>query len=70
MHKGVKMIFYALKMLCFMLLTVLAVDLFYLYYNGSWYDPVKAIELTEVILLYGLAILGIIMVIKGGTELK
>jgi ABC-type polysaccharide/polyol phosphate export permease len=30
---------------------VLALDLLYLYFVGSWYDPVKWIELTEVVVL-------------------
>ena len=40
-------------------LVVLAVDLLYLYYAGAWYDPIKIIEVTEVVLLYVIAILGI-----------
>ena len=42
-----------------MLLVVLAGDLLYLYYAGGWYDPSKIIELTEVTLLYAIAVLGI-----------
>lgn len=30
---------------------VLALDLLYLYFYGSWYDPVRWIELTEVVVL-------------------
>jgi hypothetical protein len=30
---------------------VLALDLLYLYFAGSWYDPVRWIELTEVVVL-------------------
>jgi len=30
---------------------VLALDLLYLYFAGSWYDPVRWIELTEVAVL-------------------
>jgi hypothetical protein len=30
---------------------VLALDLLYLYFVGSWYDPVRWIELTEVTVL-------------------
>ena len=30
---------------------VLAIDLLYLYFAGSWYDPIKWIEITEVSLL-------------------
>ena len=31
---------------------VLASDLLYLYYAGAWYDPIKIIEVAEVIWLY------------------
>lgn len=41
-------------------LTVLAIDLLYLYYSGAWYEPIKAIEYSEVAFLYMLIILGII----------
>ena len=30
---------------------ILALDLLYLYFAGSWYDPIRWIELTEVVLL-------------------
>jgi fumarate reductase subunit C len=30
---------------------VLALDLLYLYFSGSWYDPIRWIELTEVVVL-------------------
>lgn len=30
---------------------VLALDLLYLYFAGSWYDPIRWIELTEVAVL-------------------
>ena len=35
-----------------LMLVILALDLLYLYYGGYWYDPVKAIEMAEVILLW------------------
>ena len=43
-----------------LLLAVLAADLLYLYSCGSWYDPIKAIEIAEVILLSFIVILGIV----------
>ena len=30
---------------------ILALDLLYLYFVGSWYDPIRWIELTEVVVL-------------------
>jgi hypothetical protein len=30
---------------------VLSMDLLYLYFVGSWYDPIRGIELTEVVIL-------------------
>lgn len=50
-------------------LIVLAGDLLYLYYTGAWYDPSKIIEITEVVFLYILIVLGItglILNMKGG----
>ncbi len=34
------------------LLIALPADLLYLYYSGLWYDPIKALEVTEVVILY------------------
>ena len=39
---------------------VLALDLLYLYFAGSWYDPIRWIELTEV------AVLGIVSLVYLG----
>lgn len=47
-----------------LMLTVLAGDLLYLYYIGSWYDPIKLIEISEVVLLYICVIGGIVWTIK------
>jgi hypothetical protein len=44
-------------------LTVLSGDLLYLYYAGGWRDPVKYIEIIELIALYLLAACGIIWLI-------
>ena len=30
---------------------IMALDLLYLYFAGSWYDPIKWIEITEVSML-------------------
>ena len=46
-----------------MMMVVLASDLLYLYYTGCWYDPIKWIEITEVVLLYGLSLSGISYVV-------
>lgn len=43
-----------------MMLSALAIDLLYLYYAGAWYDPSRAIEVIEIILLYSLACFGIV----------
>lgn len=40
-----------LEMLLAGIPVVLALDLLYLYFSGSWYDPVRWIELTEVVAL-------------------
>ena len=31
---------------------VLSGDLLYLYYAGRWYDPIKFVEISEVVILY------------------
>jgi len=40
------------------ILMALASDLLYLYYAGGWYDPIKFIEIAEVVLLYAIGCLG------------
>jgi hypothetical protein len=35
---------------------VLAGDLLYFYYSGTWFDPIAYIEFTEVVVLYILGI--------------
>lgn len=45
-------------------LVVLAVDLLYLYFNGAWWDSIKAIEYTEVFILVIIVIIGIIKLIQ------
>ena len=42
-----------------MMLTVTAIDLLYLYYQGAWHDPLKIIETAEVVLLYAFAVSGL-----------
>jgi len=34
----------------------------YIYYQGAWYDPIKWIEITEVVLLYVIDIVSFCMV--------
>jgi hypothetical protein len=43
-----------------LLLSVTSADLLYLYYIRAWYDPVILIEISEVILLYIMTILGLV----------
>jgi len=38
---------------------VLSADLLYLFYKKAWYDPIKLIEVSELIMLYSFIILGI-----------
>jgi len=40
-------------------LSVLAGDLLYLYFIDSWYDPIKLIKYSEVVLLFVFVVLGI-----------
>ena len=42
-----------------MLLFVTCGDLLYLYFMGSWYDPIELIEYTEVVLMFVFALLGL-----------
>ena len=42
-----------------LLLTVLAGDLLYLYYAGGWQEPIKVIEIAELVLLYLMIPLGV-----------
>ena len=46
------------------LLVALGGDLLYLYSLGLWYDPVKWIEVSEVVLLIGIIVLAFIRVVK------
>ena len=45
------------------LLIILPADLLYLYFMGAWYDPIRAIEVTELVILWGAMLLGIWRVI-------
>ncbi len=40
-----------LEMLLAGLPAILSLDLLYLYFSGSWYDPVRWVELSEVVAL-------------------
>lgn len=51
-------------------LVVLSADLLYLYHSGYWYDPIRAIEIVEVCLLYFFIGLGILAIIRGIKCLK
>ena len=50
-----------LKLIIYLWLSVLAGDLLYLYYSGGWYDPIKFIEMAEVVFLYIFVVLGLVM---------
>jgi hypothetical protein len=52
---------YTARLVVRLLLTILAGDLLYLYYAGSWYDPIRAIEIAEVILLYVFIVTGLVL---------
>jgi len=43
--------------------SVLSGDLLYLYFKGCWYDPTKWIEITEVVALFIICILGIVQTV-------
>lgn len=45
---------YAISWLEDLLLLVLTSDLLYLYYIGAWSDPLKAVELAEVVILWAI----------------
>lgn len=52
------------------ILVILSIDMLYLYYSGAWYDPYKIIEISEIILLYALSILGVFRIILKLREFK
>ena len=51
-------------------LSVLAGDLLYLHYAGAWYDPIRWIEILEVILLYILFVWGIVLAVISYRGIK
>ena len=52
------------------ILVALSADILYLYYSGAWYDPYTLIEITEVVLLYVLLIVGPIRIVYKLRDLK
>jgi len=52
------------------ILVVLSADILYLYYSGAWYDPYTLIEITEVVLLYVLLVVGTIQIVYKLRDLK
>ena len=48
-----------------MFLSVLAADLLYLYYIGVWHDPIRLIEVSEIVVLYIFIGLGLFAAYKG-----
>ena len=59
-----------LGLLTGMLLSVLALDLLYLYYAGLWVEPIVWMQTQEVVALYIIFVLGIIQVVVVTRELK
>jgi len=57
-----------LRLMSRLIITVLAGDLIYLYFAGGWYDPIKAIEVTELIILSSLVIAGIYLTYREARE--
>lgn len=41
------------------IMAALATDLLYLYYVGAWHEPILAVEISEIVLLYVLIVWGI-----------
>ena len=53
-----------------MIAVVKSADILYLYYSGAWYDPYTLIEITEVVLLYVLLVVGTIRIVYKLRDLK
>ena len=53
----------AFSLLTGLFFSVLAADLLYLYYAGGWHEPIKLIEMTEVVILYIFCVWGIAWVV-------
>ncbi len=51
-------------------LSVLSADLLYLYYAGTWREPIRWIEASEIVMLYIIFVLGIIQIVVVTKELK
>jgi len=49
---------YIMQLVLSMIIVALSANLLNLYYAGAWYDPIKVIEITEVVLLYACVFLG------------
>jgi len=43
-----------------LLITALSGDLLYLYYGGGWIEPITWVRYSEIIMLYGFCLMGII----------
>ena len=50
---------FACDLLVDLLLVCLSGDLLYLYWAGAWYDPILWIEITEIIMLWLVTIIGL-----------
>ncbi len=47
------------NMVVSLFLSIMCGDLLYLYFIGSWYDPIKAIEYSEIALLLFFGVFGV-----------
>ena len=57
------MIRFVVEITLVLMLAVTSADILYLYYRGAWYDPVKAIEVVEIVLMYAFIIASLIYVV-------
>jgi len=46
------------------IITWLSIDILYLYYAGGWIEPIRIILISELVMLYALAGLGIFLIGK------
>jgi len=47
------------ELLIALLLVVFAGDILYLYYSGAWCEPIKIIEVSELVFFYASIVLGL-----------
>lgn len=47
-----------------LIVTGLSADILYLYYVGGWVEPIRFIEITELVILCAFVVLGIFIFIR------